>query len=146
MKMTFRQMVMALIAAGAAFSNKVFAAPIRPNATVTFAPQDMHRFYDVINTWGGNSTTTEPVNWGMLLYNLIGVYPDAIGQMAYVIIFAIPFVMMWIVQADMTLPAIVGILFSFYILLKVPDTFGLFAAGCFAIAMTALVWSLMKRF
>ena len=129
-----------------AFMNSVAAAPLRPNATETLVAPSMNRYYSFINTFGGNSTTDAPVNWGMMVYNLVGIYPDAIGQIAYVILFAIPFIMMWIVQADMTLPAIIGMLFSFYVFLKLPEQYILFGVGCFAISITSLLWSLLKRY
>jgi hypothetical protein len=118
----------------------------RPLAFETFATFNMTRYNQAILAWGGNGTTEQPVNWGLLLFNLIGVYPDAIGQIAYVIIFAIPFVMMYIAQADITLPAIIGLMFSLYVFTTLPEQYIIFAIGCFAISLTALIWSLMKRY
>lgn len=118
----------------------------RPIAYQTFATYNMTRYEAFIGTFGGNTTTEQPVNFGMMIYNLIGVYPDAIGQIAYVIIFAIPFVMMYIVQADLTLPALIGIAWSMYVFLKVPEQYMVFGIGCFAISTSALLWSLYKRY
>lgn len=131
------------------FPTIALAVPVtlipRPNSTVPITTLPTLRWQNISNTWGGNTTTTTGPNFGMLIYNAILVYSDSIGMIVYVIFFAIPFLMMWIVQSDMTLPAIVGILFSFYIFTKLPEQYILFSVGCFAIAFAALLWSLYKR-
>jgi hypothetical protein len=121
------------------------ALPVRPIATATITPINTARLNNITNAWGGNIPRVTGPDFGQLLIQAMSVYPDAMGQIAWVIIFAIPFVMMWIVQADMTMPAIVGMLFSLYIFLKISPSYGLFALGCFAICTASLLWSLYKR-
>ena len=99
----------------------------------------------ITDLWGGYNTTTESPNWGMLIYNAGMVYQDAIGQIAWVVLFSLPFLMMWIVQADMTLPSLVGMLFSLYVFLKLPAQYIMLSVGMFAISIAALVWSLYRR-
>lgn len=119
--------------------------PYRPNTTTTIANISNPRLPIVENLWGGyNNVTTSP-NWGMLVYNSILVYQDAIGQIVWVIFFAIPFIMMWIVQADMTMAAIVGMMFSLYVFAKMPSEYVIFAVGAMCISIAALLWSLYKR-
>lgn len=122
------------------------AFPNRTWATTTITPIPTLRWQNISNTWGGNDTSnTAGPNFGMLIYNSIMVYADAMGQIVFVIFFAIPFLMMWIVQADMTMPAVVGMFFSLYVFTKLPEQYILFGVGCFAISVVALLWSLYKR-
>lgn len=122
-----------------------YAAPLRQLASVPLTPIPNLQYSNVTTMFGGNQTTVSPVNWGMGIFNLISIYPSAIGQIAYVILFAIPFMMMWIANANMTLPALVGMLFSLYVFLKIPADYAFFAVGAFAISMTALIYSLITR-
>jgi hypothetical protein len=119
--------------------------PFRPNATTTIANISNPRLVIVNNLWGGYTNVTDSPNFGLLIWNSIMVYQDAIGQIIWVILFAIPFVMMWITQSDMTLAAIVGMLFSLYVFIKMPEQYIIFAVGAFCICIAALLWSLYKR-
>ena len=113
------------------------------SATITTIPT--YRLQNITDTWGGNTTREAGPNFGMLIFNAVSVYPDAMGQIAYVVLFAIPFLMMWIVQADMTMPAIIGMFFSLYIFVKIPEQYILFVVGSFIICFAALLWSLYRR-
>jgi hypothetical protein len=119
--------------------------PYRPTSTITIAQIPNPRLTIVNSLWGGYTNTTDAPNWGLLAWNSLAVYQDAIGQIAWVILFAIPFIMMWIVQSDMTLAAIVGMLFSLYVFAKLPSQYVVFAVGAFCICLAALLWSLYKR-
>jgi hypothetical protein len=119
--------------------------PYRPNTTTTIANITNPRL-DIVNSlWGGYTNVTSSPNWGMLIYNSIMVYQDAMGQIVWVIIFAIPFIMMWIAQSDMTMAALVGMLFSLYVFAKLPEQYIVFAVGAFCISIAALIWALYKR-
>jgi hypothetical protein len=119
--------------------------PYRPNSTITIAQVPNPRLTIVNNLWGGYTNTTDAPNWGLLVWNSLMVYQDAIGQIAWVILFAIPFIMMWIVQADTMLPGIIGILFSFYVFAKLPAQYVMFGIGALCISIAACIWSLLKR-
>jgi hypothetical protein len=119
--------------------------PYRPNTTTTIANISNPRLPVVEGLWGGYTNTTASPNWGLLIYNSILVYQDAIGQIVWVIFFAIPFIMMWIAGADMTMAAIVGMLFSLYVFAKMPEQYIIFAIGAMCVCIAALLWSLYKR-
>ena len=119
--------------------------PYRPTTTTTLVNISNPRLVIVNSLWGGYTNTTDAPNWGLLVWNSIAVYSDSMGQIVWVILFAIPFIMMWIVQSDMTLPAIVGMLFSLYVFAKLPSQYIVFAVGAFCICIAALLWSLYKR-
>jgi hypothetical protein len=119
--------------------------PIRPNWTTTITQVPNPQLPVIDSLWGGWNTTESIPNFGMLIYQGISVYPNAVGQIALVILFAIPFVMMWIAGMDITLPAIMGLMFSLYIALKVPEQYMFFAWGAIVISLAALAFSLYKR-
>lgn len=119
--------------------------PYRPNTTTTIAALPTGRLSNITDLWGGYNTTTVGPDFGMLIWSSVMTYQDAIGQIAWVIIFAIPFVMMWINQMDMTMPAIIGMLFSLYVFTKLPSQYIVFGVGAFVICIAALLWSLYKR-
>lgn len=131
-------MIMVCPALAGVLPNRTWAS-----ATITTIPT--YRLQNITNTWGGNNTTEAGPNFGMLIYNSVAVYSDSLGQIVFVIFFAIPFLMMWIVQADMTMPAIIGMFFSLYVFVKLPEQYILFGVGCFVICIAALIWSLYRR-
>lgn len=118
---------------------------IRPWATGTITPIPTYRLANITELIGGNTSKVDGPNFGLLIMNSVAMYSDYVGMIVYVIFFAMPFIMMWIVQADMTMPAIIGMLFSLYVFARLPEQYILFAVGCFIICVAALVWSLYKR-
>jgi hypothetical protein len=114
-------------------------------AVDTITPIPTLRLNNITEQFGGSNVTNAGPNFGGLIFSAISTYSDAIGQVAFVILFAIPFIMMWIVNADMTLPAIVGIVFSAYVFVRIPSQYIFFAVGAFAISVVALLWSLYRK-
>lgn len=116
------------------------------NASNIIANISPSRWQAIINTWGGyGNTTTQPPDAGTVIWNIAMQYPDLVGPVAYVIIFAMPFIMMWIVHADMVPAAIVGIFFGLYISFYVSGNFfnvGLLFIG---LSLTTIVWSLAQK-
>ena len=85
---------------------------IREVANTTIAPILIPRFPAIINdTFGGNvSVNVTRPNWTSAIINTIMVYPDAMGFIAYVIMWLIPFAMMFISQGNARMAAVVGCL------------------------------------
>ena len=104
------------------------------------------RYTNITDAMGleANNTVNSP-NWGLTLFHLLNVYPDYLGQIAYVIIFSIPFVMMWIAHADMTGPAIVGFFLGIYVFAFVGSQYQFAGIGFLAISTAALIWSLWQK-
>ena len=128
------------------FIGKVKAAlPVRPTSTTTIAPMNTTRLNNILNTMGNQNSTTTGPDFGIMIWNGMMVYQDAIGQIVWVIFFSIPFIMMWIVNADTTLPGIVGIMFSLYIFLKLPSQYMLFGIGAIIISIVAVIYGLYHR-
>jgi uncharacterized membrane protein len=85
---------------------------IREVANTTIAPVLIPRFPTIINnTFGGNvSVNVTRPNWTSAIINTVLVYPDAMGLVAYVILWLIPFAMMFISQGNARMAAVVGCL------------------------------------
>ena len=104
------------------------------------------RYTNITNVLGldSNGTINGP-NWGLAIFHTINVYPDYLGEIAYVIIFSIPFVMMWIAHADMTAPSIVGIFLGVYIFAFIGSQYQMAGILFIAISIAALVWSVWQK-
>jgi hypothetical protein len=139
--------ILATLSALLVIINPAFAGvlPNRSWATGTITTIPTQRIDVVLGYLGNETVRTEGPNFGMIIWNLLAVYADSIGMIAYVIMFAIPFIMMWIVNSDMTLPSIVGMIFSIYCFARMPQQYILFSTGCFVICIAALMWSLYRR-
>jgi len=104
------------------------------------------RWENLINTFGGYSNqTTQPPDAGTVIWNIAMQYPDLVGPIAYVVIFAMPFIMMWITHADMVPAAIVGIFFGLYISFYVGNQFFYTGLLFIGLALTVIVWSLAQK-
>lgn len=121
---------------------------LRPPATSTIAPVSTALSVDLLGAIGGEEIPEpgdEAIDWTALIGATAGAYTAPLGPLAYVIIFAIPFLMMWITQRDMTLPGIVGALLGLFIIIRLPAEFHLVATTFIAISIVAVVYSLVKE-
>ena len=126
----------------------LIALPHRVNTTAADQIGNISaiRWNDLVNIFGGTSnTTTGPPNWGMGLWYLMLQYPDALGPIAYVILFSMPFVMMWITHADVVPAAIVGIFLGLYVAYFVSGVYFMVGMIFVAVALTTVIWSLALR-
>jgi hypothetical protein len=127
----------------------VLAATHRINTTSVDAISNITdiRFSNVTNSWGGSgNNTTAPPNWGQLIYQDISVFPDYLGpELGWVLLFSIPFIMMWISHADMTVPGFLGILLGLFVFGYIGSQYTFVAIGFMAIGITAMVWSISQK-
>lgn len=103
------------------------------------------RWQNISAAWGGNESFNATPGFANITTNAIGVYSDIIGQVAWVLIFSIPFIMMWFYHADMTLAGIVGIIIGSYLILSMPQQFLLVGLGFITISIAAIIWSLLQK-
>lgn len=101
------------------------------------------RFTNITNEWGGfsNNTVTGP-NWGTALFQIVSVYPDFLGQVAWLILFLIPFAMMWVGHADMVPSAIIGFFFGLYVFHYIGDQYWFAGLAMMGIGTATVLWSL----
>ena len=73
------------------------------------------------------------------------VFEDTWGSVALVIIFAIPFLMTWIMGGNVTLPSVMGIITGGFILWRLPEQYQLLAIGFIGLSVIAIIYSLLKE-
>lgn len=120
----------------------------RPIAHATIAPISTDMYVRVLGIFGDHTTITNEsaaIDWSAI-FSIVGdAYTGTMGKMALIVIFAIPFLMMWITQRDMTLPGLVGLLLGLYILVMLPADMVRVAIVFIAMSITAVVYSLLKE-
>lgn len=99
---------------------------------------------------GGNSTNASTsvlivpdIPGGLHL--AVSVYQDTWGDIALVIIFAIPFIMTWIMGGNITLPSVMGLITGGFILWRLPEQYQMLAIGFIALSAIAVIYSLLKE-
>jgi hypothetical protein len=104
------------------------------------------RFTNITEEWGGyaNDTVGAP-NWGTALFQIVNVYPDFLGQIAWLIIFLIPFAMMWVGHADVVPAATIAIFFGIYIVAYVGNQYFWMGIVMSVIGISTVLWSLYQR-
>lgn len=105
------------------------------------------RFDNITSQWGGwASNQTGAPNWGRILWEVVSVYPDFVGPIGWFMLFALPFVMMWIAHADMVPAAIVGMFFGLYCFAYVGPQFAYVGIVLMCVAIASMIWSMyLKR-
>lgn len=104
------------------------------------------RFTNITNEWGGyaNDTVSAP-NWGTALYQIVSVYPDFLGQIAWLIIFLIPFAMMWVGHADVVPAATIAIFFGLYVVAYIGNQYFWMGIVMMMVGLATVLWSLYNR-
>jgi asparagine N-glycosylation enzyme membrane subunit Stt3 len=84
-------------------------------------------------------------NWSAAIKQVVLGYSDAVGPVALVLIFLLPFSMAFIANRNMKGVAILGILISTFVFIYLPSNFVAAAVICIGISAAALIWSLFKQ-
>ena len=107
---------------------------------------DTGRFTNITNQWGGNNSTfVGAPDWGVMIWQIGSVYPDFVGPVGWVILCALPFVMMWLAHADMVPAAGVGIFFGLYMFTFVGSEYQFVAIVLMAMAIASIIWSIWQK-
>ena len=116
------------------------------NASQAIANISTVRFDNFTAQWGGYSNaTTDAPNWGMMIWATVNVYPDFMGQMAWMILFMIPFLMMWVAFSDIIPVAIIGIFFGLYVFAYVGVQYQNLAILFIGLSVAGVLWGLWQR-
>jgi len=120
---------------------------VTATGTITTIPTDAYN--TIWESIGGNrspaSEEETKVNWTKLLSGELSVYTQIIGFLALILIIASPFVAMWLMQSDMVPAAVAFIIIGGFLLLFVPSQFSLLTGVFIALAIVAVIYSLMKE-
>jgi hypothetical protein len=107
-------------------------------------------YENITSYMGGNvtnaSVTSALPNFGMIIYNGVAYYISTIGQPVLLLLFSIPFITMWIIDGNLALVGVVGLLFSLYVFIFIGDAYALFCISAFAISIVAIIFGLLKRY
>jgi len=124
----------------------ILALPVREVAVETIQTIDISRFANIANaSWGGaNNTSATTPDIGLTLFEIMGVYLDSVGVIAWVIIFGVPFIAMFLGHKDIVPAGAFGIFFGLYIVAFVPSQWSFFGWVFIALAATSVVWSLWR--
>lgn len=122
----------------------VDAAP-RINATETIATIATPHFANVSSYFinGTNESYGPPSfkDWGV---EGVNVYVDIMGPIAYLLIFFIPFGMIWMAHGDTRLLSILGLITGAFVLAYLPSTWAAAAGIVIVAAIVSLIWRLMR--
>lgn len=127
-------------------STIAFTARTMANASHVIPNISTVRFDNITGAWGGwaDNQTGAP-DWGLMLWNIASVYPDAVGPIAWVILFSAPFIMMWLAHADMVPAAILGIFFGLYVFAFIPDNYSYVAIAMIMLAATVILLQVWQK-
>ncbi|UUX93731.1 hypothetical protein [Methanoplanus endosymbiosus] len=122
----------------------------RPTASATIAVMNEDSS-DIIMSYLGIdqpyiSEASTGMNLSALAGEVFGVYSDSgLGPFALLIVFCMPFVGLWIMQRDMIIPGGIGIMFSGFVLVRLPADFQGVAVMMIAVCVTAVIYSIYVR-
>lgn len=122
-------------------------ARLMANSTDKIANISSARVGEFFNySFGGDTlNATGLPNWGMSLFTVANVYPDYVGNIAWFVLFAIPFLMMWLTHTDLVPAAMVGIFIGLYVVGFIGTQYFGFALALIALSIASIIWSIYLR-
>lgn len=116
-------------------------------ATITTLPTDAYGM--IIESFGGNRTidteANATVNWTKFLQGELSVFTLTMGDLALIIIIAMPFLGMFLMHQDMVPAAIAGMIIGCVLLIFVPPQFTLLAGVFVVLSIVVVVYRLLKE-
>jgi len=158
--MKLRYIFLALIMAAALITGPASAATSTPFlgncsralAVETIAtPEGPPLYLSFLSIIGGdqqmteNNTTSDFFNIEALPGTAMSVYTSQMGGLAVVIIFSLPFFMLWIVGRGVELPTIIGIVIGVFAITRLPGEYQLPAVAGIALGVTAILYTMFKE-
>jgi hypothetical protein len=127
-------MIPGLIAGSRVMANETIATVATPHFANVSA-------YFINST---NNETMEAPNYGMWFWNALQVYQDFLGPIAYLLIFILPFAMIWIAHGDTRLLCILGLITGPFVFFFVGGAWAAAAVIIMVISVVSLIWRLMR--
>lgn len=115
------------------------APEYRTRATATIATLNVTRYDDFLGSLDG----VEP-DFGDAINALFGTYTDTAGSIAIIILLAIPFIMMWLMQGRVVVPATVGIILSYIIGVYMPVEYKPVTTIFIVLYIISIVWAILR--
>lgn len=124
-------------------------ATAREMAVSTIATIPQSRYTNVTTLlFNGSANQTSPAtvpNWSSAIVNLVSIYPDFLGPIAYLLIFLIPFGMMWMAHGNMKLLGILGFITGVFVFAFLPANFTAAAILCMGVSLAGAIWGVFKQ-
>ena len=92
----------------------------------------------------GTNETAAPPDYKMWFMNAVQIYPDLLGPIAYLLIFFIPFGMIWMANGDTRILCILGFLTGPFVILYIGGGWAAAAAIIMLVSVVALIWRLTR--
>jgi hypothetical protein len=93
----------------------------------------------------GNVESTDTPNWSGAPPEIVGVYTDYMGPIAFLLIFLIPFGMIWMSHGNMKLLAVVGCITGLFVFQYLPANYTAAAVICIVVSVAAGIWGVFKQ-
>lgn len=142
----------------AALAVLVLVAPVmaldhtRPTAVTTISPIDTTGYNMLRDAFGNQSyNVTGTPNWSGFLWAAKWPYDrwpfDTSSSVGYLIIliYSIPWVMMWLMHRTSILAVVVGLITGAFVISRLPAEYYLPVLGLIGIAIAAIIWSMTKE-
>lgn len=121
----------------------------RPMSTATITTLPTEAYDKIIDSFGGNRTidteANATVNWTKFLQGELSVWTLTMGDLALIIIIAMPFLGMFLMHQDMVPAAIAGMIIGCVLLIFVPPQFTLLAGVFVVLSIVVVVYRLLKE-
>lgn len=92
----------------------------------------------------GTNESSAPPEFGEWAMEGIQIYPDIIGPIAYLLIFFIPFGMIWVANGDTRLLSVIGLITGAFVLAYLPSTWVAAAVIIILVSVVSLIWRLTR--
>lgn len=92
----------------------------------------------------GTNETSAPPDYGMWVQNAIWIYPDMVGPIAYLLIFFIPFGMIFMSHGDIRLIGVLGLITGPFVILYLAGPYVAIAVLVMLAAFVGIVWRMMR--
>jgi hypothetical protein len=83
-------------------------------------------------------------DWGEAIDSLLGTYTDIGGPIAIIILLAIPFIMMWLMQGRVVIPATIGIILSYIVGVYMPVEYKPITTIFIVLYIISIVWAILR--
>ena len=80
----------------------------------------------------------------MWFTNALQIYPDLLGPIAYLMIFLIPYAMLWISNGDTKLISILGMITSLFVFVYVKGAWQVAAVLVFILSLVTVMWRIYR--
>jgi PKD repeat protein len=118
----------------------------KPTTTATIEPVN-ETYFEMLTEVFGNESNPPELNNAVENYAKVMVLPykDIMGNVVFVFLFGLPFLMTWLNQGRIIIPLVWGIILGFGMLSFLPPAFYLTALAIIAIGVTGIMFILYKK-